>query len=645
MSQGRFRALLANVADMVTISDRNRRIIYASPATEKISGYTPEEFVARNPFDTIHPEDRARCEEAFASLTQTPGLSLELEHRIRRKDGTWGWVEGTFTSLFDDPDVGGLLATLRDITERKRAEEVLRASEARQTFLVGLGDHVRGLTNAAEITATTAEALGRHLGVARCLYGEVDPTDEYFCVERDWTDGTLESMAGDVRLDDFGDLLEVYRTGQTLVVDATGEDARTTGNEAAYDGIGTVRSSIGVPLIKRGRFTAVFGVHHTKPRRWTDAEVKLVEEVADRTWDAVERARAEAALRESEERRHLALDSAQMGTFLWHIEEDRGEPDAPMLALFGLPDDGTLTLAEALSTLIHPDDRAGYAEAVVRATDPAGDGRLRKDIRVVHPDGSERQLAISAQTVFETRSGRAVRMSGVATDITERRLAEAERERLRTREAAMRAEMAERERISRELHDRVAHSMGVVYQSLQLYKALSGNDPKRAREKLAIAEDTARIALDQTRNLAIELRRSVSEETENGVATALRTLIETSVPDGVDAELSFFGDESLLPHDVGAQVYLIMREAIRNALRHSGCEELQASLEVHPGDLVGTVSDDGDGFDPDAIPDDGRGIGLGSMRERAEMMGGELNLTSKPGDGTTMEIRVPLNDR
>ena len=147
--------------------------------------------------------------------------------------------------------------------------------------------------------------------------------------------------------------------------------------------------------------------------------------------------------------------------------------------------------------------------------------------------------------------------------------------------------------------------MGVVYQSLQVYKALSENAPERAREKLAVAEDTARIALDQTRNLAIELRRSVSEETENGVATALRTLIETSVPDGVDAELSFFGDESLLPHDVGAQVYLIMREAIRNALRHSGCEELQASLEVHPGDLVGTVSDDGEGFDPDAIPDAG----------------------------------------
>jgi len=242
-------------------------------------------------------------------------------------------------------------------------------------------------------------------------------------------------------------------------------------------------------------------------------------------------------------------------------------------------------------------------------------------------------------------SGSGSRCVEFILDITERKRFEAEGAHLRSREAAMRAETAERERISRELHDRVAHSIGVVYQSLQLHKALAENDPERAEQKLVIAEETARNALDQTRNLSMELRRSVSEETENGVATALRTLIETNALDGVDAQFSLSGDESLLPRDVGAQVYLVMREAIRNALKHSGCDKLRANLEVHPGELIGTVTDDGDGFDPDAVSYAGRGIGLGSMRERAEMVGGELNLTSKPGDGTTMEIRVPLNDR
>ena len=208
----------------------------------------------------------------------------------------------------------------------------------------------------------------------------------------------------------------------------------------------------------------------------------------------------------------------------------------------------------------------------------------------------------------------------------------------------MRAETAEWRRISRELHDRVVHSMGVAHQSLQLHRALAESASERAREWLTVAEETTKSALDQTRNLATELRRSVVEKTENGVAAALRILLETSVPDGVDAELSFSGDESLVPRDAGVQFYLVMREAIKNALKHSGCQGVQASLEVHPGELVGTVTDNGDGFDSETASGDGHraGIGLRSMRERAEMVGGELNLTSIPGDGATLEIRVPL---
>ncbi len=116
-SEGRFRALLASVSDMVTVSDRDGKITYASPATERMSGFTPEEFMARAPFDIMHPEDRPRYREALEKLSDSPGMSLDLEHRMRHKDGTWRWVEGTFKSLLDDPEVGGLVATVRDITE------------------------------------------------------------------------------------------------------------------------------------------------------------------------------------------------------------------------------------------------------------------------------------------------------------------------------------------------------------------------------------------------------------------------------------------------------------------------------------------------------------------------------------------------
>jgi PAS domain S-box-containing protein len=174
ISEASCRALLANVADMVTVSDRDGRIIYASPATRNVSGYKPEEFMRCDPFDWIHPEDCPRYKETLARLASNPGLSLELEHRVRHKNGTWRWVEATFTSLFDDPDVGGLIATVRDITGRKRTDEALRRASEFDAFRVSLVDALGPLFDPVEIQAEAARVLGEHLGANRVMYAEVE---------------------------------------------------------------------------------------------------------------------------------------------------------------------------------------------------------------------------------------------------------------------------------------------------------------------------------------------------------------------------------------------------------------------------------------------------------------------------------------
>ena len=99
-------------------------------------------------------------------------------------------------------------------------------------------------------------------------------------------------------------------------------------------------------------------------------------------------------------------------------------------------------------------------------------------------------------------------------------------------------------RISRELHDRVAHDMAVVHQGLQLHEALRENDPERAAAKLGAAKATIRSALDATRDLSSELRRPA---VEGGLEVALRELLGTYVPAEVSTDLSFDGDESYIP--------------------------------------------------------------------------------------------------
>lgn len=140
---------------------------------------------------------------------------------------------------------------------------------------------------------------------------------------------------------------------------------------------------------------------------------------------AIQRERADRTLREGEQRLQLALDAAGMGAFVWYPEADRGVPDARLLQLLGMPPGRTASLTQVLATLIHPDDREAYAKAVAQACDPAGDGRLHTEVRVVRPDDSVHWLALSGQMLFD-ESRRAIRMVGAGADITEHKR-EAER--------------------------------------------------------------------------------------------------------------------------------------------------------------------------------------------------------------------------
>jgi signal transduction histidine kinase len=240
------------------------------------------------------------------------------------------------------------------------------------------------------------------------------------------------------------------------------------------------------------------------------------------------------------------------------------------------------------------------------------------------------------------------RLVGMTLDVTEARELEKERANSRARESAALAEAAERERISRELHDRVAHSIAIAHQALELHAALAESAPDRAAEKLELARKSTRRALDQTRDLSAELKRLQEEELTDGMQAAFKALLtESYVPDGVEVELSFSGDELAIPKQVGLQAYLAMREAIRNAVRYSGCSRIELSLDVCERELYGLVEDNGEGFDPEAVgkATPSWGVGLRSMRERAEVLGGSLRVESKRGAGTRVELRVPLDGR
>ena len=191
------------------------------------------------------------------------------------------------------------------------------------------------------------------------------------------------------------------------------------------------------------------------------------------------------------------------------------------------------------------------------------------------------------------------------------------------------------------MHDRVAHTMGVAHQSLQLYEALQASDPDRARAKLALAKRMVLQAMEQTRNLSTTLREA---EAEGGLEPALSELLEEALSPEISHELKVEGDESLLPARTRDQMYLILREAVRNAMAHSGIGLVRVALRITEGEAIGIVEDDGGGFDPDEAKRNGSG-GLRYMEERATLVGGRLRVECAPDRGTRVVVEVPLRLR
>jgi len=199
------------------------------------------------------------------------------------------------------------------------------------------------------------------------------------------------------------------------------------------------------------------------------------------------------------------------------------------------------------------------------------------------------------------------------------------------------AHVRERRRIARELHDRIGHGISVTHQQLQLYELYRETEPVRASARVETAQQAINEAMHNLRATISGLRL----ESPASLEKALLAFLEDVRVNDVDIRLRVNGDETWASAAVRDESFLILREAVRNALSHGSPTVVFVRVDIAPDELRASVQDDGRGFDPRrASASDG--IGLASMRERAELMGGALMVTSQLARGTEVELLVPL---
>ncbi|HEY9875115.1 MAG TPA: PAS domain S-box protein, partial [Candidatus Obscuribacterales bacterium] len=150
-NEERFRSLVQNSSDIITILDRNGIIIYESPSVEPILGYESEELLGKNKFDYVHPEDLLSVQAAFDKVIQNHGNVVSIENRFRHKDGSWVYLECVANNLLDDASVKGIVINSRDITERKQAELALQKQTEREHLMGAIAQRIRQSLNLEEI--------------------------------------------------------------------------------------------------------------------------------------------------------------------------------------------------------------------------------------------------------------------------------------------------------------------------------------------------------------------------------------------------------------------------------------------------------------------------------------------------------------
>ena len=347
------------------------------------------------------------------------------------------------------------------------------------------------------------------------------------------------------------------------------------------------------------------------------------------------RRRAEAFLRESEERLNLATTSAGAG--LWAIDQttkqiwftDRARE------LFGLTS-GKPPDWDNLLSAIHPDDREQIENSVEEALRIGKE--FSEEFRVVCADGNERWISSRGRTQAGS-NGKPPRLMGACVDITSRKEAEEAAHDLGGR--LIQAQEDHQMRLARDLHDDLSQSLALLSIELEMFGQNQPADRGQISGQMREFSEQLKRLSSEVHRLSRELHPAKLEQL--GLLAALRGFCkEFAVAHEMAIE---FTDRSVareVPQATALCLYRITQEALHNVVKHSSATTATVELAMEGSELRLTIADDGVGFDPRAIHANGS-LGLVSMSERARFMHGRFSVESHAHKGTRVEARVPIN--
>jgi PAS domain S-box-containing protein len=634
-----------------------------------IFGARREEFP--NPQDAwvqrLHPQDLAIPDAALQ------GLLLEEhtyapEFRIIWPNGEVRTIK-SHARLLRDPSGRShrLVGTNWDITDDKRRERNL-------AFLAELQRSLSLLHNSNDIVCMASDRISEHLQLHRCLLVEIDDTAGQFTVIHDQHKTVSTFMTGSFPLSVFRTKTERQdlAEGKTLVnVDAL-LDERSPEELRRFQERG-VRALLSTPYLVNGRLKFVLTASYNKPHVWPPEDIALLSDLGARIFPILERSRAEQALSVSEERLRLAADAARFGMYDRDLRSGNFHVSTQLLQMLGYPRDAMPGHTQVMSHM-HPDDVEAGIAAFNRACNPAGDGRIYVEQRIVQCNGSIRWIATVGRLLF--KHGEPTRSLGFWVDITDRKEVEealraSELKQKRAMEAAETASRIKSEflsTMSHEIRTPLNGVMGMV--DLLLNERLT----PQQRQYAELADSSAKSLLGLIDDLLdlgkIEAGQIDIEHVPFNLNELLIELSNLYRLRARDKGLTFTFKQSpdVPSHVLGdpGRLRQILNNLLVNALKFTRQGEFGLSIERvdwgnsnPPESIVAlrfSVHDTGIGIAPDEQKKlftrfsqvnssttseySGSGLGLAIVRQLCERMDGTVKLVSTPNHGSIFSCEL-----
>ncbi len=526
------------------------------------------------------------------------------------RHGYWEdtWWTFSYSPVRDESGgVGGMFCACTETTSKVLGERRLK-------FQLAIAERLRPLTEPREIKHAAASLLGQALAAGRVGFAEMEADQNWIIIEDDWAEGDMPNFGGRYRLEDFGpELAGRLRAGQPVRIDDVAADPITAGNAASFRAIG-IGAVLAIPLVKADRLVALLSVHMGEPRVWSDDDQAMAQELVERTWGAVQRARAENRLRENEERLRLVQAAGAVGSFDWDMVSGRIHRSPEYLQLQGLPPESGQggTYSEDWLTRVHPEDRERVRQGFLE--DQARGGPFDREYRIVRPSDGEVRWIHNRGRIEQDARGRPVRLLSVQTDISERKRDEA-RQRL----------------LINELNHRVKNTLATI-QSI-------------ASQTLRNAPSLAQAQADfENRLLALSRAHDIlTRRTWEGAGVA--EIVASAIQPYGDSRFQVDGPPRTLPPQTALSVAMALHELGTNAAKYgalsspAGQVEIRWALEDRSLRLVWRERDG-----PAVTPPTRQGFGSRLIeRGLARELNGEVRLEFAR-TGVVCEILAPLPD-